>query len=194
LARLRVGRRRPQEPLHPARGDLRQGVVLEGRQHVEPQVIPVQLLGAVAQLTEVQIAQPLVRKISEGTGRAELAASVPVAGASQQLLLEPATRGRCGRRLGRTRRSRPSASRKRVSAVTRPPRRRVLTAPKVPIGVRRRPAITTAQLVPTLVVPLHPLQPGLHLADPEAKLATHAEAARTTALAAQVVDGLSGNL
>jgi hypothetical protein len=32
------------------------------------------------------------------------------------------------------------------------------------------------------------------LADPEAKLATHAEAARTTALAAQVVDGLSGNL
>jgi hypothetical protein len=48
--------------------------------------------------------------------------------------------------------------------------------------------------MPVLVVPLHPLQPGLDLADPEAELAAHPEAARTAALAAQVVDRLRGHV
>ena len=47
-----------------------------------------------------------------------------------------------------------------------------------------------AHVVTAVVVALHPCQPGLHLADPEAELAANPEAARTPSLAAQVVDRL----
>jgi hypothetical protein len=40
------------------------------------------------------------------------------------------------------------------------------------------------------VIGLHPREPVIDLADPEAQLATDAEPARTAALAAQVVQGL----
>ena len=58
-------RLRLEEPLDPARGDLRERVVLERRPDVEAHLVAVVLLGALGELAHVEVGQPQLGQIGE---------------------------------------------------------------------------------------------------------------------------------
>lgn len=91
--RGRVCRLRLEEPLHAAGGDLAEGEVLERREHVQPHLVSVALLGPGGELPQVQIHQPQRDEVAEGAGQAELAAAA-VADAIQKPLLQQCLRSR----------------------------------------------------------------------------------------------------